>query len=128
MKFLLDTVSFWLRGEGAVVETLKGHNPTEVSVSAVTASELELGVARRRSKKLKQAVEAFLSGIPVVPYDLPAARAYGKLANTLLSRGTPIGIADTMIAAHAISLGVTLVTHNTRPFRRVRGLHVEDWY
>jgi tRNA(fMet)-specific endonuclease VapC len=130
MKFLLDTdtVSYWLRGEGGVVDALKTQRRAEIAISAVTASELELGVARRRSRKLRRIVRDLLTEMPVAPYDLAAARAYGRLANLLLRRGTPIGMADTMIAAHALSLNVTLVTHNTRHFRRVRGLRVEDWY
>ena len=64
----------------------------------------------------------------MLAYDLDAARRYGRLAAVLLDQGVPIGVEDTMVAAHALSRGLILVTHNRRHFERVKGLHVEDWF
>lgn len=130
MRFLLDTdtVSHWLRGEGGVVKRLPEVDPSQVCISAIVVQELELGVARRRSTKLRRSLDAFYRGISIAPYGEAAARRYGRLARTLLDRGVPIGVEDTMIAAHALSLDLVLVTHNVRHFVRVPGLVVEDWY
>lgn len=128
--YMLDTdaVSHWLRGEGRVAERLRETSPVAVCISTIVVQELELGVARRRSKRLRHALDTFYRGIDVAPYDEQAARRYGALAARLLERGTPIGVEDAMIAAHAMVRGDVLVTHNTKHFRRVRGLAVEDWY
>lgn len=129
--YMLDTdaVSHWLRGEGRVAERLRETSPAVVCISTIVVQELELGVARRGSKRLRRTLDAFYGGIDVVPYDEAAARRYGAaLAARLLDRGTPIGVEDAMIAAHAMSRGDVLVTHNTKHFGQVRGLTVQDWY
>lgn len=130
MQFLLDTdtISFALRGQGGVGEVLRRRSPSEVCTSSVVAGELELGVVRRGSRKLRREIDALYSGLEVIPYDLEAARRYGRLAAALLDDGVAIGVEDTMIAAHALSRGLILVTHNRKHFDRVRGLRVEDWF
>src|SRR5688500_16896896 len=122
-----DTVSFWLRGEGSVAERFRATAPSAVVLSAITVQELELGAARRRSSRLRKSLDAFYRGVAIAPYDVAAARRYGQLARALLDAGIPIGLEDTMIAAHALSLSAAVVTHNTRHFGRVAGLVVEDW-
>lgn len=130
MRYLLDTdtISFALRGQGRVGEALRRRSPSEVCTSSVVAGELELGIARRGSRKLRRELDALYSGLEVIPYDLEAARRYGRLAAVLLDQGVPIGVEDTMVAAHALSLGLTLVTHNRKHFDRVKGLRVVDWF
>ena len=130
MRFLLDTdtISFALRGQGGVADELRRRSPSEVCTSSVVAGELELGVARRGSRKLRRELEGLYSGLEVLPYDLEAARRYGRLAAVLLDEGVPIGVEDTMVAAHALSRRLTLVTHNRKHFESVKGLRVEDWF
>lgn len=130
MRFLLDTdtISFALRGEGHVADQLRRRSPSEVCTSSVVAGELELGVARRGSRKLRRELDALYAGLEVLPYDLDAARRYGRLAAVLLDAGVPIGVEDTMVAAHSLSRGLALVTHNRKHFERVKGLRVEDWF
>jgi tRNA(fMet)-specific endonuclease VapC len=65
--------------------------------------------------------------LDIAPFDDAAARAYGPLRAELERQGRPIGALDTLIAAHALSLDATLVTHNLGEFTRVPGLRVEDW-
>jgi tRNA(fMet)-specific endonuclease VapC len=65
--------------------------------------------------------------VGVVPFGTEAADRFGRLSAALASKGTPIGTLDTMIAAHALALGVTLVTHSRKHFGRVRGLRLADW-
>ncbi len=90
--------------------------------------EVELGLARRANRKLRRLSDRLFDILTVAPYDREAAQRYGKVAAALLDSGTPIGVEDTMVAAHALALGVTLVTHNIRHFERVPRLSVEDWY
>jgi tRNA(fMet)-specific endonuclease VapC len=96
-------------------------------MSAITLAELRFGAERRRSRRLHRLIEAFVGDVAVVPFDDEAANRFGKVAATLMSKGAPIGTLDTMIAAHALHLGLTLVTHNLKHSRRVRGLKVADW-
>jgi tRNA(fMet)-specific endonuclease VapC len=98
-----------------------------VCTSSVVVGELELGAARRASRTLRRQLDAFYSGLEVLAYDVEAARRYGRLAAVLLDDGVPIGVEDTMVAAHAMSRGLVLVTHNRRHFERVSGLRIEDW-
>jgi tRNA(fMet)-specific endonuclease VapC len=129
VRFLLDTdtISFALRGAGNVANQVRRRTPSDICTSSIVVSELELGVARRGSQKLRRQLDALYSGLEVLSYDVEAARRYGRLAAALLEQGVPIGVEDTMIAAQALSLGLTIVTHNIEHFERVRGLRVEDW-
>ena len=68
-----------------------------------------------------------LANIEILDFDSKAGDVYGKVRSTLEKRGTPIGALDTLIAAHALSRDCILVTNNTKEFKRVDGLTVEDW-
>lgn len=76
--------------------------------------------------KLRRTVPKFLDSIESAPWDTLCAREYGQLAAAQANSGAPLSIADTMIAAHALALGLTLVT-NDKAFSRVKTLRVEDW-
>jgi tRNA(fMet)-specific endonuclease VapC len=130
VRFLLDTdtISFALRGQGGVATELRHRPPSEVCTSSVVVGELDLSVARRGSRRLRRQLDRFYSALAVLSYDEEAARRYGRLAATLLDHGVPIGVEDTMVAAQALSRGLTLVTHNLKHFERVKGLRVEDWF
>jgi tRNA(fMet)-specific endonuclease VapC len=130
VRFLLDTdtISFALRGQGRVPAELRRRSPSQVCTSSVVVGELELGAARRGSRSLRRDLDALYSGLEVLPYDVEAARRYGRLAAVLLDAGVRIGVEDTMVAAHALSRGLVLVTHNRKHFDRVSGLRVEDWF
>mgnify|MGYP006385446697 FL=1 len=97
-------------------------------VSSVVLSELQYGVRKSRWRKANQALlDEFMLDFDVSDYDASAAVFYGELRTDLEKRGKPIGPMDMMIAAHALSLDATLVTHNTREFAQVKGLRLEDW-
>ena len=130
MRFLLDTdtISFALRGQGRVTAELRRRSPSQVCTSSIVVGELELGAVRRGSRKRRRELDGLYSGLEVLPYDVEAARRYGRLAAALLDAGVPIGVEDTMVAAHALSRGLTLVTHNLKHFERVKGLRVDDWF
>ncbi|GMU58256.1 MAG: hypothetical protein AMXMBFR34_00190 [Myxococcaceae bacterium] len=130
MRFLLDTnvcIAIMNRDE-PIRAALERTVPSQLRMSAITLAELRFGVARSRSSKQASSnLRVLLSKIPVVPFDEAAALEYGSLRAELEDRGAPIGPLDTLIAAHALTLRWTLVTHNTREFQRVPGLKLVDW-
>ncbi len=128
-RFMLDTdtVSFALRGQGDVGANLVAHAPSELCLSAISLAELRFGAARRGSKRLHRLIDTFTLSVNVVPFDAAAAAMFGRLGARLESRGKPIGAADTLIAAHAMALNLTLVTNNTKHFGRVTGLKTVNW-
>ncbi len=122
-----DTVSHALRGYGNAGVTIRTLRPSDVCMSALTLAELRYGADKKGSRKLHRLIDAVAEAIQPVPFDVEAAGAYGPLAIGLESRGQPIGVLDSLIAAHAMSLRLTLVTNNLRHFSRVSGLKVESW-
>ena len=131
MKFLLDTNTciYIIKQKPAwVVERFRSLAVESIGVSSVTASELWYGVCKSRQvEQNRQALAEFLLPLVVAPYDEKAAVDYGAIRASLEQRGTTIGPLDLMIAAHARSLAVTLVTSNVAEFQRVEGLSVENW-
>ncbi|WP_216900543.1 type II toxin-antitoxin system VapC family toxin [Synechococcus sp. CCY 9618] len=111
----------------AVLERFKSYRMGEIGLSSVVAAELAFGVAKSGSARNRQALELFLAPLTLLPFDERAAWACGGLRVELERRGTPIGALDMMIAAHALSQQVPLITNNSREFARVPGLHVENW-
>jgi len=100
----------------------------DITISAVTLAELRYGVAKSRYRgKNDKALDEFILPLEVLPFDEDATKSYGEIRAALEKAGTPIGSMDLMIAAHAASLDMTLVTNNTREFSRVSGLKVADW-
>jgi tRNA(fMet)-specific endonuclease VapC len=128
-RYLLDadTVSYALRGHGQVAARILGHAPSDLCISSITLAELRFGAETRRSQKLRTAIRGFVKDIAVLPFDEAAAERFARVAADLAASGTPIGVLDTLVAAQALSLGLTVVTNNTRHFRRVPGLSVENW-
>ena len=100
----------------------------EVGVSSVTAAELRYGAEKSAvPERNLEALSRFLLPLEVLAFGDEAAAAYGRMRAALEKAGTPIGPLDTLIAAHAVSLGTKLVTNNVREFSRVPGLELEDW-
>ena len=95
--------------------------------SIVVASELRYGCAKKGSPELLRRVEEILDEIGVIALDVPADAEYGNIRSELGAAGQPIGSNDLLIAAHACSLNLTLVTANVREFSRIPGLEVENW-
>ncbi len=97
-------------------------------ISSVVLSELQYGIRKSRWRKANQALlDEFLLDFDLSDYGARAAVFYGELRTDLEKRGKSIGPMDMMIAAHALSLDASLVTHNTREFARIKGLRLEDW-
>jgi tRNA(fMet)-specific endonuclease VapC len=131
MKYLLDTdgcIELIRRKPPRLIERLTKRIPGEVGLSSITTAELWFGAAKSSDpEKNRQALKGFLVPFEIVPFDEPAAAAYGEIRAALEKAGTPIGSMDLLIGAHAASLGVTLVTANIREFRRIRGLRIANW-
>jgi tRNA(fMet)-specific endonuclease VapC len=131
MKLMLDTnVCIHLIKEqpASVLERFASHPVGEIGMSVITLAELEYGVTKSsRPTKNREALEQFISPLEVAPFDRHATAAYGRLRTALEKKGQPIGSMDLLIAAHALSLDVRLITHNVREFGRVPGLRIEDW-
>jgi tRNA(fMet)-specific endonuclease VapC len=99
----------------------------ELAISAVTEGELRFGAARLpHATRLHTMLEDFFLRVAVVPWDSDAAQEYGLLRATLEREGQPMGNLDAMIAAHALALGVVLVT-NDHAFARIKKLKFVDW-
>jgi len=128
--FMLDTniASFIIRGgTPTLMKRLQTHPVTSVCISTITEAELRYGLARKLgATALHSAVHAFLLHVQSLPWDSEAATRYGELRAALEADGQPMGNMDTLIAAHALAAGATLVS-NDRAFKRVAGLRVEDW-
>lgn len=100
----------------------------DIAISAITLAELRYGVAKSHYReKNAKALDELIIPLEILPFDEEASRSYGEIRAALEKAGTPIGSMDLLIAAHAVSLGVTLVTNNTKGFNRVSGLTVVDW-
>lgn len=112
----------------AVIERFKREDPRDMVVSSITLAELRFGIEKsERRQTSRQALRRVLDVLNVIPFEARAAEEYGAVRARLEADGQPIGPLDTLIAAHAMSLNLTLVTHNTREFSRVGGLRVENW-
>ncbi len=110
-----------------VLAALRAQEVAGLGLSSVTVAELAFGVAKSGSARNQKALEQFLEPLEIADFDRSAALVYGRLRAALEAAGTPIGPLDTQIAAHALALGVTLVSNNQREFSRVPGLRLEDW-
>jgi tRNA(fMet)-specific endonuclease VapC len=130
MKRLLDTdtcIYLINRDRPRVLAQLQRFHPMNIAVSSLTVAELAWGVAKSGSPRNRSALESFIASLTVMPFDASAAFVYGDLRARLQRAGTPIGPIDMLIAAHALSLDMTLVTNNVREFKRVPALRIENW-
>jgi tRNA(fMet)-specific endonuclease VapC len=124
-----DTCSYIMkRSNDAVLERLSTVPVSDVCISVITKSELLFGVeASPRRRQDAAALGAFLNYIQILDFPDAASLHYARIRADLRKLGTMIGANDLFIAAHARSLGLTLVTNNTREFGRVSRLVIENW-
>jgi len=131
LRYMLDTdiCSYVMkRSHDALLRRLQKVPVSEVCVSVVTKSELLYGVeVSPRRQQDEAALNAFLNYVEVLDFPDNASSHYAQISAQLKKSGKMIGANDLFIAAHARSLGLTLVTHNTQEFRRVHRLAIEDW-
>lgn len=131
MTYLLDTnICIYIinRHPPALIRQFKQLEIGSVAVSSITISELEYGASKsKNSTRNHVRLQEFLAPLEILAYDEEAAHAYGQIRFLLEQKGRPIAPLDLLIAAHALSRRLVLVTNNEREFIRVPGLQVENW-
>lgn len=131
MKLLLDTnicIYIIKQKPASVLQRFLEYQIGDIGISSITLAELRYGVAKSAYReKNSKALNEFIIPLEVVSYDESAAQAYGVIRASQEKAGTPIGAMDMLIAAHAVSLGIPLVTNNSREFFRIPNLILIDW-
>lgn len=130
MKFLLDTdiCIYALKQNQSVLTRLLSTSREEVVVSVISEGELRTGAAKSSSPiRTLRLIENFLRPLTIIDFTSDDAVVYTQVRAKLERAGTPIGPLDTLIASQAVARQLTLVSNNEREFRRVAGLHVDNW-
>ncbi|WP_130910414.1 tRNA(fMet)-specific endonuclease VapC [Pseudomonas sp. Sample_9] len=130
IKYMLDTniCIVTIKNKPQIVRETFNRHSGQLCISAVTLMELIYGAEKSAAPEKNLAiVEGFVARLDVLPFDNDAAAQAGMIRSELAKAGTPIGPYDQMIAGHARSLGLIVVTNNVREFERVSGLRIEDW-
>ena len=131
MRYHLDSsacVSALRLPVGQVPSTLEGWNASDLAISSIVAAELEVGIYKFFRPEMQRArLDLLYSRLRIDSFDESAARHYGEIRAELEKKGMSIGPHDLLIAAHARSLGATLITANIGEFKRVKGLKVLVW-
>ena len=131
MDYLLDTnicIYIIKKKPINVFEKFEKLSIGDIEISCITLAELNYGVQKSQyPEKNLSALNQFLTPLDIMEFDARASNEYGIIRAVLEKSGIPIGPMDTLIAAHAKSLGTTLVTNNTKEFERVVGLNIENW-
>lgn len=131
MKYLLDTnvCVDYLNGRfPGVTRRVQRTTPSDLGLSSVAVGELRYGAEKSaHPRRNHERLDLFLSEVQCVDFDGDAAVVYGRILAALERRGAVIGPYDMQIAAHAVALGLVLVSDNVREFRRVTSLKVENW-
>jgi tRNA(fMet)-specific endonuclease VapC len=131
MEYLLDTnicIYIIKKKPVNVFEKFKTLEIGSIGISSITLAELRYWIMKSSDiEKNSEALERFITPLDIIDFDTNAAIEYGKIRADLEKKGTPIGPLDMLIASHAKSLDLTLVTNNEREFNRISELKVENW-
>jgi tRNA(fMet)-specific endonuclease VapC len=131
MLWMLDTniCSFVIkRRSELLLREFHQHDHATICVSAITTYELYAGCERSPNReRLFEKVNEFLQPFPVLAFEDKDSRQAAVIRAELERAGTPISACDVLLAAHALNHNLTLVTNNTREFKRVKGLKLADW-
>ena len=130
--YLLDTniLSYFVKGIHPALQRrmARAFQNEDIAISVVTRAEMRYGQGLMAADdKRRMRVDLLLAEVPTLPWTTAAADHYGQVKALLKRQGMPIGEMDTQIAAHALAEDLILVTHNTRHFKSVPGLKIEDW-
>jgi tRNA(fMet)-specific endonuclease VapC len=130
LGYMLDTniCIYALKRPPAVMTEKFSQHRAELCISSVVAGELFYGAERseQRSHNMER-IEHLMSLVEVLEFGVDAAAHFANIRAVLAQQGSMIGAYDLMIAGHARSLGLVLVTNNVREFERVQGLRIENW-
>ena len=127
--FMLDTdiCSYIIKRRPAtLLERFEKHGET-LNVSVITAAELRFGAEKAGRPKLGELIEAYLDRLAILDWTDDVTPHYARIRSQLERSGKPIGNMDLLIASHAVSQGMTVVTNNLKHFSNVPGLNVEEW-
>jgi tRNA(fMet)-specific endonuclease VapC len=131
MEYLLDTnicIYIIKKRPINVFEKFRSSSIGSIGISSITLAELQYGIMKSSyPEKNQEALNKFLTPLEIVDFDYRATIEYGKIRADLERKGIPIGPLDTLIAAHAKSLDLVLVTNNEKEFERISELKVENW-
>lgn len=131
MMFLIDTnICIYIMNDHPpeVIQKFREIGVGNIGISSITVSELQYGACKSKQiKKNLKRLDEFLSPFEVLAYDENASNYYGKIRSNLEEQGNVIGPLDMLIAAHALSENLTLITNNEKEFNRVKSLKVENW-
>lgn len=131
MKYMLDTniCVGLIRGKSKdLITKVTSHPSGAIGVSIITVAELMYGAQKSyQPEKNSLALDQFLLPFKIAEFDQAASKEYGALRAYLEKSGNVIGSMDMLIGAHALSLDVVLVTNNTKEFKRIPNLKLEDW-
>jgi len=117
-----------MKNNPSVVNNYKKNKKKGIAISSITVAELYFGVYNSTNTiKNSENLSKFLIGVEILEYDNVAAIEYGRLRAILWKKGMPIGPLDMLIAAHAKSRNLVIVTNNVREFKRIEDLTIEDW-
>ena len=130
LRFMLDTdiCIYVIKNHPAELRERFNENAGALCISSVTVMELVYGAEKSLKRSLNMnRVEEFTARLEVLSFGDKAATHCGQIRAELARRGMPIGPYDSMIAGHARSEGLTIVTNNSREFTRVEGLLCTNW-
>jgi tRNA(fMet)-specific endonuclease VapC len=129
-RFLLDTniLIYTIKERPPQVRQRFEQNNGTMAISTVSLGELIFGAERStRPQENLRVIESLTARLTVLPFDEAAAHHFGQIRAELFASGQPIRPFDMMIAAHARSSGLVLVSNNSKEFARVSGLRLENW-
>ena len=130
-EYILDTnicIYIIKKKPESVFNKFRELTPGEVGISSITLAEMQYGIGKSsKPGQNQEALNQFLLPLEILDFNTKAAIEYGRIRSVLEKKGTPIGSLDMLIAAQAKSVGTVLVTNNTKEFKRVAGLKLENW-
>ena len=132
MKYLLDTnICIYIINEKPekVLKKFEQYPVSEFGISAITHAGLQYGVEKSKNKNINQnALDEFLLPLTILPFHgRKLVTCYGEIRALLESKGKTIGPLDTLIAAHALGLNLTIISNNIKEFSRIPNLKCENW-
>jgi tRNA(fMet)-specific endonuclease VapC len=133
MKYLLDTnICIYVINESPerVLRRFEQYPVSEFGISSITHAELQYGVAKSRQRVQNQkALDEFLLPLTILPFHgREVAARYGEIRAFLEASGKTLGPLDTLIAAHALALNLTIISNNIKEFSRIPELKYENWF
>ena len=128
--YLLDTniISELIKNpRGVIFSKIQNVGDSKICTSIIVACESRFGAKKKNSQKLIEKLEIILDSIEILPLTHPVEKYYAEIRTNLEQQGKPIGGNDLLIAAHALTLNLTVITANVREFSRIPNLKVENW-